>query len=170
MSLTTRDLMPNGTPPLDELVTFMKRYLVFAQPEAADFLALWIAHTHAFEAAITTPYPWVTSAVRESGKTRVLEVLDVLVRRSWFVVSMTPATVYRKGDADAPTLLLDEIDNVDMKERQEMLGALNAGYKIGAKVPRCDDKGNVHEFDVFFPKCFAGPRRATCPTRCTRGA
>jgi hypothetical protein len=141
--------------PLNATRQFIRRYVVIAE-EAADFLALWVAHTWAFEAALTTPYVRVTSAERASGKTRLLEVLELLVRRGWLAVNPSAATVFRKGDTDAPTLLLDEVDQVSFGDRRDLLSVLNAGYRIGVKVPRCDDKGNLTEFDVFFPKAFAG--------------
>jgi Protein of unknown function (DUF3631) len=141
--------------PLNATRQFIKRYVVIAD-EAADFLALWVAHTHAFEAALTTPYVRVTSAERASGKTRLLECLSLLVRRGWLAVNPSAAVVFRKGDSDAPTLLLDEIDQTPFGDRRDLLAVLNAGYRIGVKVPRCDDKGNLHEFDVFYPKAFSG--------------
>jgi Protein of unknown function (DUF3631) len=141
---------------LDETVSFLKRFVVLQQPEAFHFLALWVAHTHAFEASITTVYPRITSAERESGKTRTFEALALLVRRPWLCVTVSTAVVFRKGDRDAPTLLLDEIDNLDLGDRAELLGVLNAGYRFGMSVPRCTDKGEIEEFDVFFPKAFSG--------------
>lgn len=142
-------------PPLDEAARFIRRFVVVDE-EATDFLALWALHTWAFEASLSTPYVRVVSAERASGKTRLLEVLALLVRRPWLAVSPSAATVYRKGDADAPTLLLDEIDNVSFGDKRDLLSVLNSGYRIGIKVPRCDDKGNLHEFDVYYPKCFSG--------------
>jgi hypothetical protein len=134
---------------------FIRRYVVLPG-DAADFLTLWVAHTHAFEAAVTTPYVRVVSAERASGKTRLLEVLSLLVRRGWLNANPSAATVYRKGDADAPTLLLDEVDQVPFRDRVDLLSVLNSGYRIGVKVPRCNDKGELFEFDVFYPKAFAG--------------
>jgi Protein of unknown function (DUF3631) len=144
-----------GNDNLDHVGGFIRRYVVLPQ-EAADFLALWVAHTHAFEAAVTTPYVRVMSAERASGKTRLLEVLALLVRRGWLNANPSAATIFRKGDADAPTLLLDEVDQVPFRDRMDLLSVLNSGYRIGIKVPRCNDKGELFEFDVFYPKAFAG--------------
>jgi hypothetical protein len=141
--------------PLDQTRTFIRDYMVM-QDEAADFLALWVQHTWAFEAAMTTPYVRVKSAERESGKTRLLEVLELLVRRGWLNVNPSAGTIFRKGDADAPTLLLDEIDQMPFRDRTDLLSVLNSGYRIGVKVPRCNDKGELFEFDCFFPKAFSG--------------
>jgi Protein of unknown function (DUF3631) len=105
---------------------------------------------------VTTAYVRVTSAERESGKSRLLEVLALLVRRGWLAVNASAATVFRKVDQDAPTLLLDEVDQVPFADRRDLLSVLNAGYRLGVKVPRCDERGNLREFEVFCPKAFAG--------------
>ena len=63
---------------LDDVARFVRRFVVLTEAQA-DTLALWVAHTHAFEAAETTPYLAITSAEKRSGKTRLLEVLELLV-------------------------------------------------------------------------------------------
>ena len=146
----------DGAEMLDQVARFLRRFVVFQQPEACDFLSLWVLHTHAFEAAITTPYARITSPERESGKTRTFEALAVLVRRPWLNAVVSTAILYRKGDRESPTLLLDEVDNIDFASRNELLGVLNSGYRLGIKVSRCDDKGEYRDFDPFFPKAFAG--------------
>jgi Protein of unknown function (DUF3631) len=143
--------------PLDDVCAFIRRFVVVS-PEATDFLALWTAHTWAFEAAVTTAYPRVTSPERESGKTRLLEVLTLLVRRGWLEINTTAAVVFRGIDSEAPTLLLDEIDQMPFADRRDLLAVLNAGYKIGAKVRRnVGDRDMVlRTFDVFCPKVCSG--------------
>jgi Protein of unknown function (DUF3631) len=149
---------------LEEVVRFIRRYVVL-DPEAAHLLALWVLHTHAFEAAVTTPYVRVHSAERESGKTRLLELLALLVRRGWLEINPTAAVVFRGIDAEAPTLLLDEIDQMAFGDRRDLLAVLNAGYKIGAKVHRVEgDRTRVlRAFDVFCPKAFAGINDGSLP-------
>lgn len=46
---------------------FIRRYVVMNDRQA-DAIALWIFHTHTFDAAESTPYVHVTSAERESGR------------------------------------------------------------------------------------------------------
>jgi hypothetical protein len=64
---------------LEVVVKFVRRYVVLTDAQA-DAIALWVTHTYAFSAADTTPYVAVTSAEKRSGKTRLLEVLELLVR------------------------------------------------------------------------------------------
>src|SRR4051794_14773707 len=91
----------------------------------ADAVALWTLHTHAFAAAEATPYLHVTSPERESGKTRLLEALDLVVARPWFTARTTAAALVRKLAAEPPaTLLLDETDNT-FKRDKEYVAAVN---------------------------------------------
>lgn len=46
-----------------------------------------------------------------SGKSRLLEVLELLVLRPWMNIAPSDAVLYRKVDIDHPTLLVDEVDN-----------------------------------------------------------
>lgn len=150
----TRDL-------LDSIEAFMRRYVVMSD-DAAAVLALFVLHSHAFEAAHATPYVVVLSPERRAGKTLLLEVVELLVARAWRVSSTSEAAMFRKIAADRPTLLLDEIDTIftSNTERAEGLRAiLNAGNRPGSAVARCVGKGSeqtVAEFEVFCPKLLAG--------------
>ncbi|MGZ6640138.1 MAG: DUF3631 domain-containing protein, partial [Solirubrobacteraceae bacterium] len=57
---------------------------------------LWILHTHAFEAAYATPYLTVLSPEKRSGKTRLIEVLALLVRSAWHLAGASESAMYRK--------------------------------------------------------------------------
>lgn len=145
---------------LEDVGRFCRRFLVLSNAKA-DVLALWAAHTHAIEAFEDTPFLAVTSAEPESGKTRVLEVLELLVRNPWKVVLPSEAVLYRKVSAGQPTLLLDEVDAVfgpKAGEHEGLRALLNAGNRRGTKVPRCVGRGEIRleEFDVFCPRALAG--------------
>ena len=64
------------------------------------------------------------------------------------------------SNAQAPTLLVDEVDAVFGKKspREELRGILNAGYRQGATVHRMGGSNNteLQTFSVFCPKVFAG--------------
>jgi hypothetical protein len=146
---------------LDDVVAFVRRYIVMTEPQAIA-VALWIAHTHAFDAADVTPYLNVSSAEKRSGKTRLLDVLELLVARSWRAVTPTEAVVFRKIAADRPTFLLDEVDALytpKATNHEGLRALLNAGHRSGTTVPRCVGEGakiRVEEFEVFCPKALAG--------------
>ena len=64
-------------------------------------VVLFVAHTHAFAAADATAYLAIGSPEKRTGKTRLLEVLDLFVAR--VVYGRTTAAVLpRKIDAERP--------------------------------------------------------------------
>jgi hypothetical protein len=142
---------------LADVAQFVRRYVVLSGAQT-DAVALWVAHTHALDAAQSTPYLSITSAERESGKTRLLEVLDLVVARPWFTGRTTPAALARKTDSDQPTLLLDESDaafNGDREYAETLRGILNTGYRRGGKTTVCSARVPTS-------------RRATCPPSARR--
>jgi uncharacterized protein DUF3631 len=147
---------------LDEVRRFVRRYVVLTSAQL-DAIALWVAHTHAFAAAETTPYLEISSAEKESGKTRLLEVLELLVARPWLTGRTSISALARKVDAELPTLLLDESDAAlagDKTYVQELRGILNSGFRRGAKqtinVPNAQNGWTPANFSVFCPKAIAG--------------
>jgi Protein of unknown function (DUF3631)/Toprim-like len=150
-----------GYEALAEVVSFLRRYVVL-RPEQADAIALWVVHTHAFDAAEATPYLAITSAEKESGKTRLLETLELLVAKPWLTGRATPAVLTRKIDAEEPTLLLDESDAAfgGEKEYAEVLrGILNTGYRRGGKTSVAVATGrdfSYRDLSTFSAKAIAG--------------
>jgi hypothetical protein len=143
---------------LDDVVRFVSRFVVVSETQA-NTLALWTAHTHAVTAFDCTPYLAVTSPEKRSGKTRLLEVLELLVREGLPTANISDAALFRSIKEVTPTLLLDEVDAVfKSREREDLRGLLNAGYRRGAKVRRMGGARNtkLEEFDVFCAKAFAG--------------
>ena len=49
----------------------------------ATAVTLWVMMTHAIDAFDCVPYLMISSAEKQSGKTRLLEVLEVVVARPW---------------------------------------------------------------------------------------
>lgn len=143
-----------------DLMVFIRRYVVLT-PEQLLVTSLWVVHSHAAGAAESSPYLAVTSPEPGCGKTRLLEVLEMVVARPWLAVTPSEAVVYRQIESRVPTLLLDETDAVfspKMAERHEGLRALlNSGNRRGATVPRClGTSAEIVEFNTFCPKVLAG--------------
>ena len=149
---------------LDDLRDALERFVIFPTKHEAVAVVLWIVHTYCWELGLATPYLAVTSAEKRSGKTRLFEILDLLVHAPWFAIMPSAAVLFRKIEAHKPTLLLDEIDTVFGKGRnaqtesnEAVRAVLNAGYRAGAKVTRCSGpKQELREFAVTCPKAFAG--------------
>jgi len=151
----------SGHEVLDAIVAFILRFVVLSQCQA-EAIALWVLHTHALEAAEATPYLNITSPEKRSGKTRLLETLELLVARPWFTGRVTPAVLARKVDLERPTLLLDESDAAfksDKEYAEALRSILNTGYRRGGKSSLCVGQGaaiGYKDLSTFCPKAIAG--------------
>ncbi len=149
---------------LEAVRAYATRYVSFPSEHEPVAFALWIAHAHVPELFDTSPILAVTSAEMRSGKTRVLDVAEMLVPTPYRVVTPSEAVVYTVlSQRPRPTLLLDEADAIfgaRTAERYEGLRAiLNAGNKQGTPVLRVKLEGRrreVEAFDVYGPKAVAG--------------
>lgn len=154
----------DGADLLDEVDAMLSRFVAFPSEADRHAVALWIAHTHALTAFETTPRLALLSPEPGSGKTRALEILELLVLRPLLTVNVTPAYLFRKvaDEAGPPTLLYDEIDTVfgpRAKDNEDIRGMLNAGYRRGATAGRCVIKGKtveVEELPAFAACALAG--------------
>ena len=143
---------------VNEVEKFIRRFVVL--PEAAYLpLAIWAISTHIARHFDCFPYVALLSPAKRCGKTRLLEVLETVVARPWRGTAPTPAALYRMM-TEAPTLLLDEVEALNSKNKSEsahaILAILNAGHRKGATIPRCDGpKHELKHFAVYGPKAFA---------------
>ncbi len=147
-------------PLVRDLCAYVRRYVVATDDEVL-VIALWVLHTYVYEQYPQTPYLAITSPDKGCAKTRVLEVIELVVQRPWRTVVPSEAVLYRHIDGTRPTLMLDETDtifNPRMQDRYEGHRAiLNSGNRQGATVPRCIGATNtIKEFRVFCPKALAG--------------
>jgi hypothetical protein len=150
----------DGARLLDDLRSFVCRFVAFPEPEQADAVALWIAHSHAVDAFDCTPRLSIQSAEKRSGKTRLMDLCAVLARNSISTASITSASLFRLVEAGPVTLLIDEIDTVFSAKgsgAEDLRGLLNAGYLRGGSVTRAARRGGgVEHFSVFCPVALAG--------------
>jgi hypothetical protein len=149
---------PDGARLIKDINDYIRRFVVL--PDCAYLpVALWALATHAAEQFDCFPYLALLSAAKRSGKTRLAEVLETLVRQPWRGIAPSPASLYRML-IGAPTLLLDETEALNVKNKSEttqiLLAVLNAGHRRGATIPRCEPpKFEVRHFSVYGPKLFA---------------
>jgi hypothetical protein len=148
----------SGADLLKNVEQYIRRYVVL--PEHAYLpVSLWVIATHAVHQFDCFPYIAAISAVKRSGKTRLAEVLEAMVRRPWRGTAPSPAALYRMLEG-APTLLLDEVEMLNTKNKSEtaliLLAVLNAGHRKGSSIPRCEGPHQtVRHFNVYGPKFFA---------------
>jgi hypothetical protein len=157
-----KEPLPSGPELLADTEQYIRCYVVLPEPAYLP-VVLWAFATHAVEQFDCFPYIAVVSVAKRCGKTRFAEVLETLVRRPWRGTAPSFAALYRML-AGAPTLLLDETEMLNSKNKSEttliLLAVLNAGHRRGATIPRCDGpRQEVRQFPVYGPKLFAAIRR-----------
>jgi hypothetical protein len=149
---------------LDRTVEFLRRYVVFPSEHEPVAVALWVVQSHLVERFETSPILAVTSAEKRSGKTLLLDSLELLVPNPFRAIIPSEAVTYTVlSQRPRRTMLLDEADAIfgpRTAERYEGLRAiLNAGNRRGTPVLRVKLEGRrreIDEFDVFGPKAIAG--------------
>jgi Protein of unknown function (DUF3631)/Domain of unknown function (DUF3854) len=137
----------------------LRRYVHFPDDHGPTALALYVLHTWAIDAVRVTPYIYVKSPQKRSGKTRTLEALELVCRSPLRAASITEAALYQAVEALRPTLLIDEVDAIftQKNDRAEALrGVLNAGNARGAKVVRGTQDGSPQISETFCCKVLSG--------------
>jgi hypothetical protein len=154
------DQVTPGAAVLADVEEFLGRFVAYPSEQCRTAHALWCAHTHLMDAAESTPRIAFLSPEPGSGKTRALEVTELLVPLPVEAVNVTPAYLFRKVAAEEgrPTILFDEIDTVfgpKAKDNEEIRGLLNAGHRKGAVAGRCVVRGNIVETEEIPAYCAA---------------
>jgi hypothetical protein len=115
------------------------------------------------EAFYVTPRLVLDSAEPGSGKTRVLELLNLLCLDPEMTISASTAALFRLIHVHPITVLFDEVDAIfnpkTAGNSEDLRALLNAGYKRGATIARCvgDAKAmSVTRYPVFSPVALAG--------------
>src|SRR5215813_14632345 len=162
----------NAVEMLDSLTSFLRQYLV-CDPYQLNVIALWIVHTWCYQHFPTTAYLNICSAEPESGKTRCLELLNLLSNSPWLATGVLHGTIIDKlltperctENLGAPhTVLLDDCHHTfGPSERQPLIAVLNTGsQKTGRYILGPD------EYCLFGPKAFASnePLLRSLASRC----
>jgi hypothetical protein len=154
-------ILKAGLETLNKVETFLGRFVAYPSEAARVAHALWIAHTHVMDAWESTARIAFLSPEPASGKTRALEITELLVPNAVEAVNVTPAYLFRKVGEDQnelPTILFDEIDTVfgpKAKDNEEIRGFLNAGHRKGAVAGRCVVRGKTVETEEIPAYCAA---------------
>ena len=143
-----------GVALVDDLTAALSKYL--ALPEHADVaMALWVLHSHVFEAANITPRLALTSPEKRCGKTTAQEVLARLVAKPLPTSNISAAALFRTVEVAQPTLLIDEADTF-LDGRDELRGILNSGHaRNGAVIRTVGEDHEPRQFKTFAPVTIA---------------
>lgn len=141
---------------VDQVAHFIERFVFLKTKSLYRLLALWTISTHVQDAFEFTGYIFAYSPEPQSGKSRLLEILDLLVAHpSGILISPSEAVLFRT--ANGHTQLLDEVDG--WTNREVLRSVLNAGFRRGVMVKRVGDASSGYEvapFPVFAPRALAG--------------
>ena len=148
----------DGAALLDDIKAIVERY---ADMPAGGAVAatLWGLWTWTVEAFSVAPNLMLTAPERESGKSRVTELLSWFVRRAKPVSDASAAAIYRGIAKDRPTLLFDEAQSfLKRKGDDPIRGIILASFsRRFAYVERCEGDGNeVRRFDTYAAKALNG--------------
>jgi hypothetical protein len=155
--------MVDGAALLDRVKDYTGRFIAYPSEAAHNAHVLWIAQTYRMDLWDSTPRIGFLSPEPGSGKTRALEVTELLVPRPILAVDCTPAYLFRKvAEAELPTVLFDEVDTIfgpKAPDNEGVRGMLNAGHRKGAVAGRCVVKGKTIEtieMDAYCAVALAG--------------
>jgi hypothetical protein len=155
----------DGAELLSQVENFLSRFVVYPSEDARVAHVLWIVHAHAVDKWDSTPRIAFLSPEPGSGKTRALEISELLVPRPVLAVNCTSAFLFRRvaDPGGLPTILFDEIDTVfgprAKSENEDIRGLLNAGHRKGAVAGRCVVKGKrieTEELPAYAAVALAG--------------
>jgi hypothetical protein len=169
----TRDVAPVAgvaLPPLagdsilQEIFRALTSYVVFPSRDHAVAVTLYAATTHAAGSLQVAPRLRVKSPVMRCGKSRLLEVLEPLVRSPLATANISAAALVRSVNPNGgTTLIFDEMDTVFGKtaagdEKAEILrGVFNAGFNRGKPYIRYNAMScGIEEFPTFAMAILAG--------------
>ncbi|MBB3318947.1 hypothetical protein FHT77_004856 [Rhizobium sp. BK181] len=153
-----------GAALLDDIEAFLGRFIAYPNDAARVAHALWCAHCHLMDCWESTPRIAFLSPEPGSGKTRCLEVTELLVPRPVTAINCSSAYLFRKvaDKAGLPTILFDEVDTLfgpKAREHEEVRALINAGHRRGAVAGRCVVKGKrveIEELPAYAAVAVAG--------------
>ncbi len=157
---------------LDRVERFIRDFVVLPDEQLYGVVALWCAHTHIATELMTSPRLAIYSPEYGCGKSRLLEVLELLCHDPQLLANASAAYIFRRvhQSQQPPTLLLDEADAIwngaaAGDTHQELRGLINSGYRAGAMVGRIigAQRDQVANFRTFAPVALAGRGRKSIP-------
>lgn len=151
---------------LDEIRSYLERFIVFSDADHSLITALWILHTRTFmesfpRAPWVTPYLYIYSETPGAGKSTFLRILRTLVYNPEIAGDITSAAMFTLigGDEEGkPTLLIDEVDTVfngSGAGNEALRRTLNTGYEASGYAVRKQGREAI-KYSTFCPKVLAG--------------
>jgi hypothetical protein len=139
----------NGAALLGGLVDKVREFVALGDHDALA-VALWIVHAHAHDSAFHSPRLAITSPTPCCGKSSLLRCIGRLAPRPLATSNISAPALFRIIETAHPTMLVDEIDQVDEEKRRELVGIINSSHcRLDACVIRTVAVGDDHEPRAF---------------------
>jgi len=142
---------------VDRVAAFVERFVFLKLKPIYRLVSLWIIATHLHQSFEYSGYLFIHSPDKQCGKTRLLEILDLLVLNSTGIDSSPTAAVVART-AWGNTQLLDEGDG--WPDLPGLRNILNAGFQRNARTYRCQqDNLGSHKpqlLKIYCPRAIAG--------------
>jgi hypothetical protein len=139
---------------LQEVSGKISKFVVLARDRLLACV-LWVTMSWIHEeVASHSPILDVFSVDEASGKTELMGVLGLLTPKPCLGAEFTAANIYRTVDADKPTLIIDEADDV-FQRKPDLKHIVNNSWTRGFKIPRqvrIEGELQTYWFDPFCPK------------------
>lgn len=154
----------DGAELLGDVHEFLRAYAAFPSDAASVAVTLWSAHSHLVGMFDSSPRLFLGSPEKQCGKTRVLELLELLCAGAERLSDASPSYMFRRIGAGDVTVMLDEADAIWKRgkadESAEALRSIvNSGHRKGAFVGRVQmngQKADLVRFGVYAPVALAG--------------
>lgn len=137
---------------------FIKRFMWYPDERTYGLLALWIMESYVFMAFDQVAYLAMIGTKR-AGKTRLLEILEMLCFNAALLTSVTDSYVFRSVEVDRTTFLIDEADQLKQQSKEginERLEILRSGYRRSGSVGRIEGEERQRvDFSTYSMKAIA---------------
>ena len=140
----------------DSIADLIRKYVYIGRNELI-ICTLWAAHTWTLQAARHTPYLHLRSALPQSGKSLLLDILYQIVRDGLRITDPTPAAIGKRlrlaelVEREPPVFLWDEVDSAYRRD-DSLRETINNGWiRHGPRVIRANE-----DWPAWGPKAMAG--------------
>lgn len=127
---------------LPDLIQAVLTEYVDVPEHDAVAIVLWALFSHVYERFYISPRLVLRSPEPGCGKTTLLDLLALLCARGVRWDQGTAASMFRTIDADHPSLMIDEVDCLDLAGAIELV--LRSGYKKNGFIVRYIDGANKY--------------------------
>ena len=133
----------------EQIRDVLTEFVCFDDTRLYDYLSILVILTYVKPIFDTVPIIGINGPP-ESGKTRLLEILEEVAFNASFCSSITASSMTRMIERDQTTLLVDEAEELIDSSRSEVFKILRACYKkSGKRIVASKTKGDVNEYSVY---------------------